>query len=72
MQEPRDRTQTDQEVDMSKMPRSQAIDYMKQTTDYVFDAETAPKITHIWEDRGIRKVCVSPQCNRHEAWVKVR
>lgn len=71
MQEPRDRTQTDKEVDMSKMPRSEAIEYMRQSAE-VMDFDSLPKTKHIWEDRGLRKVCVSPECNRHEAWVKVR
>jgi len=35
---------------------------------FVFDAETAPKITHKWTQYGQRFVCTAGGHSRHEAW----
>ncbi len=62
----------EEEVDVTKVPRQEAINMLKGNRKYesVIDLENLPKVTHIWVDRGLRKVCESPSCKRHEAWVR--
>ena len=42
--------------------------HIKPEEVYVFDPETAPKVTHDWKRYGTRFVCSHPSHSRHEAY----
>lgn len=57
----------EQEQALSKS-REELINEIKDSHEYVFDLEKAPKVKHHWSQYGIRFICSGAGHPRHEAF----
>lgn len=50
------------------MSREAITEQLQQSSDYVFDPLTAPKVEHFWVDRGLKLSCEGANHPNHHIW----